>query len=110
LDILDCWAKIKVPLKRKQYFITNNKEINFSDKEYSQHNIATYQHIILLGFIIDPYNLTYSNQQIVDSLVKYESRKDLFKALEVMSGKYIIFYVSKEEEILLTDHHLINYY
>ena len=107
-------------MKRKQYFITNHQEITVSDKGFCKYSVPKYtvfyhqeidfttsciddQHIVLLGFIINPYEPTHSNQQIVDVLATHKTHKALFKALELLSGKYVLFYVSKDEQILVTD-------
>lgn len=107
-------------MKRKQYFITNNQEITVSYKGFCKYSVPDYaifyhqdldftsshiddQHIVLLGFIINPYEPTHSNQQIVDVLLTHKTQKELFKALELLSGKYVLFYVSKDEQILVTD-------
>lgn len=59
--------------------------------------------IAILGFVIDPYRPEATNQEIADTLVKCQSKTDFFKSLEVLTGKYAIFYVSKEYKILMTD-------
>ena len=57
--------------------------------------------IAILGFAIDPYRPEATNQEIADTLVKCQSKTDFFKSLEVLTGKYAIFYVSKEDELFV---------
>ena len=107
-------------MNRKQYFITNDQEITISNKEFCKYSVPNYSifchqdldftiasiddvHIVLLGFIIDPYQPEATNQEITDRLANCTTKTDFFKSLEVFTGKYAVFYSSKECEILMTD-------
>jgi len=108
-------------LKNKQYFITNDPSVQLTLEEgFSNHTIDEYTVFVheellftlsrnkqctvtIVGFIIDPYHPEASNQDIADTLAITTSKSDLFKALEVLTGKFALFYTSNEHTILLTD-------
>lgn len=108
-------------MKTKQYFITNDLSIHLiSEEGFSSHTIDEYRVFVhedllctlsrnkhctvtILGFIIDPYDPKASNQDIADRLAKSTSKTNLFKALELLTGKFALFYTSDEHTILLTD-------
>ena len=108
-------------MKKKQYFITNDASVDFtSEEEFSNYTIDAYTvfyhkdlestlsrkqncTVAILGFIIDPYQPKASNQEIADTLAESTSKTHLFKALELLTGKFAVFYTSKEHTILMTD-------
>ncbi|MFC4632478.1 hypothetical protein ACFO3O_01055 [Dokdonia ponticola] len=59
--------------------------------------------VTILGFIIDPNQPEAANQDIADTLAKSTSTTHLFKALELLTGKFALFYTSETHTMLLTD-------
>ncbi|WP_299678973.1 hypothetical protein [uncultured Dokdonia sp.] len=109
-------------MRRKQYFITDDPTIDFASEEgfssylidsftvfYHQDletTIAQYEDatIVILGFILNPNAPEETNLQIAENLARVTSKTQLFEALEVLTGKFAIFYHSKVHQILLTDY------
>ena len=108
-------------MRRKQYFITDDPTIDFaSEEEFSSYPIDTYtvfyhndlettlaqyedSYVVILGFILHPDMPEKTNQQIADTLVRSTSETHLFKSLEVLTGKFTVFFHSKTHKVLLTD-------
>lgn len=60
--------------------------------------------IVLLGYILDPYNPYRNNEHIVnDMLVRSRCCEDLFKYLEPTGGRYVIMASLQNSKIMLTD-------
>jgi len=60
--------------------------------------------ILLLGYILDPFNPGLSNEQIINSLCKCSAdTESLINNLQKYSGRYVLLYKSNDDFIALTD-------
>ena len=68
--------------------IVSNKEVN----------------ILILGYILDPFNPNHSNHQIAATICEHSKNIDtLFKNIQKYSGRYVILYSNGLDFITLTD-------
>lgn len=106
-------------MKKNQYIISSEKLQNvpkeFLFQEFGGYNLykdpklamSISEHeetkVLVLGFIINPFEPTFTNEEIANKLAKNKSKEGLFKELENYSGRYVVFYKNKEEFVALTD-------
>lgn len=84
-------------VKIKNYhlqFTTRLKYTHSQQDDFSLH---------LLGSLFDSINTNASNQNLLDILIKQQTKEDFFKILDSYYGEYVIVYVSKKDFILLND-------
>lgn len=94
---------------RNQYLIVSDKvESNFQEiiptyfnglhlyvKAYTNTTIAKHSEteICLIGYVIDPQNPEYSNEQIITNLAQQcQTEKLFFQKIQTLSGRYVLIY------------------
>ncbi|MDJ0635863.1 MAG: hypothetical protein QNJ34_21935 [Xenococcaceae cyanobacterium MO_188.B29] len=105
---------------RNQYLIVTNKSTsNFQGisptyfhglhvytQTYLNTSVTKYleTEIFLIGYIIDPQNPEYSNQEVIDDIVqKCPTEKLFFPKIQTLSGRYILIYKNKSSFIVTGD-------
>src|SRR5699024_10887192 len=103
---------------RRQFIIKKGLGPKTWNKEIISENLYLYCHpdlgfyksfykdrsLILLGFVIDPYKIEDSNQEITDRLVKSSNDfKSLLENSKPLSGRWLIIYKDKEGIKLFND-------
>jgi len=82
MDNLENWRHEKVD---HNYYLTVHPDLQISKASWNEN------FIIMLGYILDPLNTSFDNNQIVDSLIK-EARKadEIFEKIGRMCGRFIM--------------------
>jgi len=104
---------------KNQYLITNKKLSNsYELQSIFFNNLYVYLHpslnistsknqstvILLLGYIIDPFNAQKGNDDIVNFLVeRCDTKEALFNELQSLSGRFILLYKNDSDFIALSD-------
>jgi hypothetical protein len=104
---------------KNQYYVTNLELTNPKElKKISFNNLNVYFHpslkvssaqkdsteILLLGYIINPFQPQETNDDIVKNIADTcNSKETLFKELQNLSGRYVLLYKNKSDFIALND-------
>jgi len=89
------WKMVKYDEK---YFLTVHPELEVSKATFDK-NI-----FVLIGYIIDPFNPSFSNQEIIKNIAeKISVTDDMFKCLDSMCGRFVIIAKINDELIIFND-------
>lgn len=91
------WAFFQINVSGKKWFINYHTDLDFAIEENENHSI------ILLGYILDPQNPSFNNQQIVSGLLGKNSFNEVLEDTANYNGRYVIIYYNKEEIFLFHD-------
>lgn len=84
-------------VKIKEYYLQYHQNLNHT---HSHHKNIT---LHLLGNVFDYIDTKASNQELVNILVKQQTKEDVFKILDTYYGEYVLIYVTEKELIILND-------
>lgn len=84
-------------VKIKNYHLQFNTNLKYTQAQSGDYSLY------LLGSLFDYVNTEASNQDLLNILVKQETKEDFFNILDTYYGEYVIIYVSKKDFILLND-------
>ncbi|MFT5890765.1 MAG: hypothetical protein ACI9Y7_000863 [Dokdonia sp.] len=84
-------------VKIKEYYLQHHQNLNYT---YSNHKNTT---LHLLGNVFDYIDTKASNQELVDTLIKQQTKEDVFKILDTYYGEYVLIYATEKELIILND-------
>lgn len=106
-------------MKKNQYIISSEKLPTLPDG-FSLHSFGNYNvykdsalelyqsqnekaEVMILGFIINPFQPKQTNLEIVENLCKNKTANQLFEELESLSGRYLILYKNETDFVLFHD-------
>ncbi len=84
-------------VKIKTYYLQYHQNLHYT---HSHHKSTS---LYLLGNVFDYINPKASNQELVDILVKQQTKEDVFKILDTYYGEYVLIYSTEKELIMLND-------
>jgi len=85
-------------VKFNDFTIIHSKKLNCS---FCTSKVSS---VLLLGYILDPLNPDYSNNDIIDSLANSSKTLDEFiKNTQKYSGRFVLIYSNKTESVMFSD-------
>lgn len=59
--------------------------------------------LVILGYILDPEHPLYTDNDVINDLLKNGSSDELFKSIEKYNGRFVLIYFTKQELKLIND-------
>lgn len=95
IENLPAWKRVKI---NENYFLTIHPDLD------SIHIQKDNTQVIALGFLLDPYNPDYNDEQIINNLLeKSDAFQSLVKNTYHLSGRWIIIYINNNDVQLFHD-------
>jgi len=95
INSLPGWEYIKIT---DRYFLTVHPDLPVT-REYRNSDF-----IILLGYILDPYNPTHNDSQIINNIIEsVKSADEVFDKLSAKCGRFVMIVKIKEDFRIFND-------
>ena len=97
VNILENWKSYTIKRNQKDFYLYHHPDL-----EVINHKIEKGE-LILLGYILDPFNPEYDNSDILKYLGSLGKFEDMLKASENYNGRYIIIFSDSDSILLFND-------
>jgi len=90
---------------RSETIILNNTKLYLychDDLEFQKGQNNFFQ-LYILGYLIDPYNPTYNNEDILSCLLKYKKFDAVINSINKYNGRFAIMYIEKNNIKIIND-------
>lgn len=91
------WTKDVLVYQNKDLFIYHHPDL-----EYSRGKNDSFE-LIILGYLLDPYNPEFSDNDILEELLKRDSFEEVIEASDQYTGRYVMIYSDGNGLFLFND-------
>lgn len=96
IRLLPYWRDHKIVFKGKVSNLIFHPDLDFSKSEGQLS-------IVLLGYILDPFNPDQGNQEVVDNLARCDTIKEAFRKTDFMNGRYVMIVSDGRNHYIIND-------
>lgn len=93
---LPYWRDYKIVFKGKANTLIYHPDLDFSES-------VGRLRIILLGYILDPFNPASGNQEVVDNLAQCDTIREAFRKTDFMNGRYVMIVSDDKHQYIISD-------
>jgi len=101
---------VKKNINHNNKILINTKKILFDDFHIYKGDLLEdcnyknqYNKILILGFIIDPYNYKLNNLSIAKNICNSNNLEEVFEKIQKLSGRFVIYLNLNGNKIILND-------
>jgi hypothetical protein len=91
------WQSNNISVKDFTLYLYTHSDLEVTKAEYLNNQL------ILLGYIMDPYNPGLSNADIANNNVRNKNLEELFNNIHKYNGRFIIIYTNNEQTVIFHD-------